>query len=552
MSDQKRVYGIDLGTTYSCIASVDDSGRPTVYANSQGDLTTPSVVYFESETSIVVGQDAKDVAALHPELVVSMVKRCMGNADWKYDHAGQSYRPEQISAFILRKVVQDAEVTAGAKIEDVVITCPAYFGVNQKEATKQAGKLAGLNVLTVIPEPTAAAIAFGLQQKDNQAVLVYDLGGGTFDVTAITIEKNAITVIATDGNHQLGGGNWDDQIVNHFASSFELATGTPSDELLKDADTYQALLLAAEKCKKALSAKTSVKQPVQHGTEKIIVELTREKFDEITRHLLDETITILKRVLEASKDKKLTKFDKVLLVGGSTYMPQVQQRVKLEMPCEVLQTDPNQIVAKGAAMYGLKCEIDIRIQEALEASGADPDSAAGQEQRKKVLKQLAGQTNVPEQVLTQLADKEVTNVSSKSFGVAALDDANTKKIFNLVCVDDQVPAAPTQNFVTSVDRQISVDLDIYENVSRLRGDDAAIDLHSGTLIGKLVVGFDRPLPRGTPIQVAFTLDRDGLLSVIAREATTGRKAETTIKTGSVMDENQLNQATSQDMKKKVS
>jgi molecular chaperone DnaK (HSP70) len=521
-SRARIVYGIDLGTTHSCIAAVDESGRPIVYANSNGDFTTPSVVYFESESNVVVGQDAKDIAALFPKFVVSMVKRSMGMDGWKYEHGGQCYRPEQITAFILRKVVQDAEAIVGRKIEDVVITCPAYFGVNQREATKQAGQLAGLNVIAIIPEPTAAAIAHGLLQKNDQSILAYHLGGGTFDLTAIKIENGAITVVATDGDRCLGGDDWDNVVVRYFARCFENEIGTPADELLADADTYQFLLLAAEKCKKALSTKNSVKQPIQHGTEKIVVEFKRDKFDELTRPLLDRTIVLLRKVLDTAKSKGLTNFDKVLLVGGSTYMPQVQQRIKQEMACEILQTDPNQIVAKGAAIYGLKCEQGIRIQEDMHTTGTATNSALRMNQQDKMSRQL----------LNQLADTDATNVSSKSIGICALDSDNIRKIFNLFCVDDNVPTEITQDFIVKEDGQTTLELELYENVSRVRGDCAGINLEMGSLLGKLEVDFRHPLPRGTPIQMTFSLDRDGQFTIRSREPTTGREAKTALRTRS--------------------
>ena len=205
MSQNKRVYGIDLGTTYSCIAHVDEHGKPVVLPNSEGDLTTPSVVYFESEEDIVVGKAAKEVSSVEPDACASTVKRVMGDPHWEFDAHGHTYKPQDISSFILRKVVSDAELATGDKVEDVVITCPAYFGINEKEATKQAGVLAGLNVLYVIPEPTAAALAYGIEQEEDQVILVYDLGGGTFDITLIEIKAKEINVICTGGDHQLGG-----------------------------------------------------------------------------------------------------------------------------------------------------------------------------------------------------------------------------------------------------------------------------------------------------------------------------------------------------------
>ncbi|HEY2291003.1 MAG TPA: Hsp70 family protein, partial [Thermoanaerobaculia bacterium] len=261
----KRVYGIDLGTTYSCIAHVDEHGKPVVLQNAEGESTTPSVVFFESKDNVVVGQAAKEVVSIHTDLCVSTVKRAMGDPHWEREFYGHVYKPQDISSFILRKVVGDAEKIIGEKIEDVVITCPAYFGVNEKEATKQAGVLAGLNVLYVIPEPTAAALAYGIEQDQDQVILVYDLGGGTFDITLIEIKAGAINVICTGGDHQLGGKDWDDAVVSYFTQKFEESTGTPADSLLEDQETYQELLNAAEKCKKMLSSRQSVTEAVRFG-----------------------------------------------------------------------------------------------------------------------------------------------------------------------------------------------------------------------------------------------------------------------------------------------
>jgi len=288
----KRVYGIDLGTTYSCISHVDEHGKPVVLANAEGEMTTPSVVYFESPDNIVVGQSAKEVVSIHPDLCVSTVKRAMGDPHWERSFHGQVYKPQDVSSFILRKVVGDAANLVGEKIEDVVITCPAYFGVNEKEATKQAGILAGLNVLYVIPEPTAAALAYGIEQDQDQVILVYDLGGGTFDITLIEIKTGQITVICTGGDHQLGGKDWDDAIVSYFTEKFAESTGTPADALLEDQETYQELLNAAERCKKTLSTRQSVTEAVRFGGERVKVDLTRETFDQITAPLLERTLSM--------------------------------------------------------------------------------------------------------------------------------------------------------------------------------------------------------------------------------------------------------------------
>ncbi len=256
----------------------------------------------------------------------------MGDPHWERAFHGQVYKPQDISSFILRKVAGDAANLMGEKIEDVVITCPAYFGVNEKEATKQAGILAGLNVLYVIPEPTAAALAYGIEQDQEQVILVYDLGGGTFDITLIEIKTGQITVICTGGDHQLGGKDWDDAIVSYLTQKFEESTGTPADALLDDQETYQELLNAAERCKKTLSSRQSVTEGVRFGGEKVKVDLTRETFDQITAPLLERTISLTEQELAKAREKGYTKIDKLLLVGGSTYMPQVIEYRQSEIP----------------------------------------------------------------------------------------------------------------------------------------------------------------------------------------------------------------------------
>ena len=224
MASQK-VFGIDLGTTYSCISYVDEFGKPVIIPNSEGEMTTPSVVYFESPSNIVVGRTAKEHSDIYPERVVSCVKRSMGSDVWEFESDGELYKPQEISAFILRKLAADARAAIDETVEDVVITCPAYFGVNQKEATRQAGELAGLNVRYIIPEPTAAALAYLAERQENGTVLVYDLGGGTFDITLIELKDGDIRVISTDGDDKLGGRNWDETIVDYFVTSFCDQTG---------------------------------------------------------------------------------------------------------------------------------------------------------------------------------------------------------------------------------------------------------------------------------------------------------------------------------------
>jgi molecular chaperone DnaK (HSP70) len=267
------IFGIDLGTTYSCIAHIDEYGRPDAIINAEGDRTTPSVVLFEG-ANIVVGKEAKNSAVSHKDQIVELVKRQMGQGDWVFFYNGTEYSAEEISSFILRKVVSDAETALGCTITDVVITCPAYFGINEREATARAGEIAGLQVRSIINEPTAAAIHYGLHAEQDQVVLVYDLGGGTFDITMIEIKEEEINVIATGGDYYLGGRNWDETIVAYLADQWMATTGS-SEDPQDDPETLQDLFSKAEQAKRSLSARAKTEVAVTHVGQRQQITLTR-------------------------------------------------------------------------------------------------------------------------------------------------------------------------------------------------------------------------------------------------------------------------------------
>ena len=348
----KRVYGIDLGTTYSAIAYVDEHGKPVIVPNQESERITPSVVLFDGE-NIIVGNTAKESAKVEPHRVVSRIKQHMGDPNFVFEYEGQAYSPEDISSFILRKVVGDAEIALGEKITDVVITCPAYFGTPEREATANAGRLAGLNVRAILNEPTAAAIAYGLEQGEDQTVLVYDLGGGTFDITMIEIKDRLIRVICTGGDHRLGGVLWDEAIVMYLAEQFRTQTGEAADPL-DDPEVLNDLFLQAERGKKTLTQRDKAPFRVTHAGQQARVELDRAKFEEITKHLLDRTIELTHEMLADARAKGYTQFDKIILVGGATRMPQVRNRLVAEFNIEPEIYDPDEAVAKGAALYALK------------------------------------------------------------------------------------------------------------------------------------------------------------------------------------------------------
>ena len=542
-----RVYGIDLGTTYSCIAYVDEHGKPVVVPNAEGDLTTPSVVWYESPESVVVGRTAKEEAVIHQERVVSTIKRQMGNPDFEFTVDNQVHKPAEISAQILRKLVKDASAVTGDDIKDVVITCPAYFGVTQKEATKQAGEIAGLNVLYVIPEPVAAAIAYGITQTEDQNIMVYDLGGGTFDITLIAISAGAITAVATGGDDHLGGKNWDDAIVEYLAQEFSNQTGTPAQDLLDDLEAYQELVNDAERLKIRLSSANSVVQRVRFGAQDAKVDLTREKFDDITRPLLERTVNFTEEMLERGRSIGVDKVDCLLLVGGSTYMPQIIERMK-QFPFEVKQFDPNQAVAKGAALFGYKCEIGDRIKEAVadqlgqSADSVDLDTVAPQV-KAEAEREVAAKYGLAHSALQTIVNRTITNVSSRSFGIVVVTDDGARRelVSNLVLVDDQVPREMSRQYFTVDEGQLGVDLRIMQNEERTE----MVELHlcePSTPIGSGVVTFDRSLPKNSPIEVTFKLSPDGLLDVSGRDLTTGGLFKGTFETEALLSKEEVQQA----------
>ncbi|CAM2065135.1 Hsp70 family protein [Sulfidibacter corallicola] len=551
---KKHIFGIDLGTTYSCIAHVDEHGKPIVLPNSEHDLTTPSVVYFDNDT-VVVGKSAKDVAAVEPEACVSTVKRVMGDENWEFEFDGKTYKPQDISSFILRKVVADAALTCEEPIEDVVITCPAYFGVKEKEATKQAGILAGLNVLYVIPEPTAAALAYGIEQERDQVVLVYDLGGGTFDVTIIEVKQQEINVICTGGDHQLGGKNWDEAIVAYFASEFEKEHAIPADDLLEDLETYQELLNAAERCKKTLSTRTSVDEPVRFAGKRSKVRLTRETFDTITRAYLERTISLTEGELEKAKEAGFSTIDKILLVGGSTFMPQIIDTVGTHFDCEVAQYDPNQAVAKGAAVFGFKCLLDEQIKEKVAAETGQAteqvDLALGGSTVERAKEEVAMEHGLTLPGLQKIVDKVISNVTSKSFGVRVYDPVRgCQAVANLIHVNDRVPTTASQQFGTQNDGQTQADLVCMENLQDESKGTVSEDLCRE--VGQAVLDFRKPMKRGAPVEITFDLSADGLLSMKGKDLTGGLEVQAEWLTAAIMNEEELSQAKSRNLAMAVS
>lgn len=539
----QKVYGIDLGTTYSCIAVVDETGNPAVILNDDSEPITPSVVLFD-EGKVIVGKVAKESAVVHPNSVVEMVKRSMGDENYAFENDGTTYSPEEISAFILRKLIADAEQQTGEKPTDVVITVPAWFGVNQREATANAGKIAGLNVRSIISEPTAAAICYGMQKADDQVVLVYDLGGGTFDITMIEVKQGQITVLCTGGNHQLGGKDWDGVIVTYLADQYRDESGS-SEDILDDSETYQDLLTRAEAAKKTLSKRDATTIRVSHAGESPKIELTRQKFNELTSHLLEQTVTLTHEMLDIAKKKGYERFDRILLVGGSTRMPQVAERIGDEFGVPTEMYDPDQAVAKGAAIYGWMLSLGEEIKLAIaDKTGQDADAVEVAETDEQIIKdaqeEIAQKFGLPAPLVKKATDTEPNEITSKTFGIVAEDENHALKVFNLILRNDRVPADVSNRFGTVEDNQTQVEIRLMESLEF----DKVTALDTASEIGQAELTVPSGLPAGSPIDVKFQLNKQGRLEVSATEPTSNQTININVETGSIMSEEQVEKARS--------
>ncbi len=542
MSDRlKRVFGIDLGTTYSAIAYVDEHGKPVIVPNQESERITPSVVLFDAE-NVIVGNTAKESAKVEPHRVVSRVKQHMGDPNFVFEYDGQVYGPEDISSFILRKVVGDAATALGGEaITDVVITCPAYFGTAEREATANSGRLAGLNVRAILNEPTAAAIAYGLEQGEDQTVLVYDLGGGTFDVTMIEIRERLIRVICTGGDHRLGGTLWDEAMVMYLAEDFRSQTGEESDPL-DDPEVLNDLFLQAERGKKTLSQREKAPFRVTHAGKQARVELERGKFEELTRHLLDRTVELTREMLADAKAKGHETFDKIILVGGATRMPQVHARLVAEFAKEPESFDPDESVAKGAALYGLKESLQDEVKEILSPGAGEADEqGAGldlgtvsesdvAEALDQLEKQLGFTLTGP---VRELVNTRIVNVLSKSLGVVARDAVNKDVVVYLLPRNSEVPMEQTTDFGTDTANQSGVDIRV------MAGERDSPELNDCQDVGTATLNLPNGLPARSPIRVKFAISRDGRLNVTATDLTGGGSIDVEFETEAVLNAEQV-------------
>lgn len=496
MDNSRAVYGIDLGTTYSCISQVDKFDQAVVLRNFEGDSTTPSAVYFEpnNKDKVIIGKEAKEMLATEPENTVVFVKREMGN-DAAFDKSSNKfpyhYDPSEISAFILKKLVQDANSLADnpEPINDVVITCPAYFGTKERMQTKQAGEIAGLNVLAIINEPTAAAISYGVRLDERKTILVYDLGGGTFDVTIIQVDHGAIKVVATGGDHHLGGVDWDTALSKYMLTAFNSENGTnytfDGDPILRN-----SLLLEAEMKKKNLTAKEAIKWNFTYEGQNMRHELTRQQFNDITANLLEETIEKTLDVISIAKQKGYSDPDLFLLVGGSSKMPQIKERVDAEFGCDAKFHEPDECVAKGAAIYAMN--------EAYSQAVRDYEEGESDEKPKPI---TGDRTTV-------------VNVTSKTYGT----DVDGGKVNNLIFANASLPCSVKATFSTVIDNQPYVPMKVFESDFTNAQSDVIVDENQCMLVDDHKLILTKQWPKQTPVEVTFAIDNEGILSCQAKVA----------------------------------
>ena len=484
-----KIIGIDLGTTNSCVA-VMEGGEPVVIANSEGARTTPSVVGFTKTGDRLVGQVAKRQAITNPDNTVSSIKRQMGT-DHKVTLNGKEYTPQQVSAMILQKLKADAEAYLGETVTEAVITVPAYFNDSQRQATKDAGTIAGLNVRRIINEPTAAALAYGVDKEDDQKIMVYDLGGGTFDVSIIEMGDGVTEVLATNGDTHLGGDDFDQRIIDWMADAFQTENGI---DLRKDKMAAQRLKEAAEKAKIELSSAMSSQINLPFitadatGPKHLDMTLTRAKFNELTADLVDRTMTPVRKALQDA-GLRASDLKKVLMVGGSTRIPAVYDAVKKELNCEPFKgLNPDECVAVGAAIQGGVLQGDVKGLLLLD-------------------------------------------VTPLSLGIETLGGVCTKIIER----NTTIPTHKSQVFSTAADNQPSVEINVLQGEREFARDNKSL--------GVFHLDGIAPAPRGVPqIEVTFDIDANGIVKVSAKDLGTGKEQNITITASTNMSKDDIDKA----------
>lgn len=521
----KYIFGIDLGTTYSCIAYVDETGRATVVKNKEGTNTTPSVVNFADSSLVVVGQVAKETAVIDPQNTISLVKTLMGKSNFAINYNGEDLSPEVVSSYILRKLALDAGEILNTEVKDVVITCPAYFGTAERTATKNAGEIAGLNVIEIISEPTAAALYYGCTKAEGEkTILVYDLGGGTFDVTIMRISGGKIEVVCSDGNHQLGGKDWDTEVMNYLATQFCSETGFNGDF---DEYAQQDLRLKAEKAKQQLTAREEVPVMLDAVGLRARVRLSRDTFDEITQALLNESIEKTDAAIAVAESKGY-KVDEILLVGGSTKMPQVKKIIVEKYGMEPKVLEPDEAVAKGAAIYALGA-YELKVDEwkdKVESGDVDMSDETVKEEAERYQETATVSTVAIPGLHGQKMNEVVTVATTKSYALKVLVNGQ-EKCCNMIIKNVKMEngsISVTKQFGTADENQETAELVVYESDF----DSEYYEVDEDFNLGMASLELPGNLPAGAPIQVAFTLNNEGILEVTGIDMTSGKEIHATM------------------------
>lgn len=505
MADNKKVFGIDLGTTYSAVAHVDEYGVAQVIENEDGQPTTPSVVYFEDDSSFVVGQEAKNGQKLYPDDTVSLIKRNMGDRITLNFH-GNDYTPESISALILRQLVEVAQEMEDEDTNAVVITVPAYFGTVQKQATKDAGEIAGLDVRGIIAEPVAAALSAGFEPGEQQTIFVYDLGGGTMDCTVMELNENGVEVLATDGDRRLGGADWDAELLNMVAAKFMLETGLTEDPTFDD-EFYQDLLSNVEQAKISLSRKKKAKIRCSYRNEaSAMIEVTREEFEERTRDKVEQTLRIVDRTLEKAREKRPNlEIEKYLLVGGSSKMPMIPAALEERYGWELTPTEYDLAVAKGAAIYG-QGEMDFAVDN--EEGTDSTDTAPEPSSKHFVLGGSAGGATTTQ---------TITNVLPKSVGVLFFDPKRQEEyVGHILHAGDSLPAEGTTQARTVQDGTTSLRFRIFEQLGEVESRDLEANEEISPEGGALLDNLPH-LPAHSEVNLIMSVDADGIVTLQGHE-----------------------------------
>jgi molecular chaperone DnaK len=560
---QHGIYGIDLGTTYSVVGYIDETGRPAVSRNSDGQDTTPSVVYFESPDNIVVGRVAKETAGVFPDQVVSLIKREMGDRDWRREFFGKGYTPPSVSALILSALAKDAEAATGRPVNDVVITVPAYFGLLEKDSTRSAGEIAELNVIGIVPEPVAAALHYGVTgSADGTTFLVYDLGGGTFDISLIKMTDTSVEVLAVGGNHRLGGADWDEKLFDHLLNQFTQQWG--DDSARDDEQELQELRNITEQAKKDLSKAESKKVIRRYSGTSATVTVTRQQLEEMTAELLEETIRITHQTLDEAEQRHpgiRDRISELLLVGGSSRMPAVAERLRKEFRWEPRLTDPDLAVAKGAALYAAGQTVRFVeagdgakvAADAVATGGADrPGAGLGYSGpvTEEAVQEVASRTGIDEEKVRAISGRTVVNVLPKAVGVKLVDTTKpsweddpdgASYIEHLIDAQTQLPCGPqTLEANTVVPDQPGVEIEIWEQAGASPSPDLAAN-HRVDDAG-LIEGLSSfRLPAGSPINIDIRVDAEGTVLLHAVEPKSGKELEMNVRI-SVLSAEQVEEA----------